>query len=144
MYTKEVLTITNEIDFLKIKKIGEENTVNINFHYANTEEAAITILKLFIETKNTNLPDLIIVDINFINKKNIDIIWFFEKNVTLKIIPLIILGEFNSYYKLSNSFKKYSNCWLPKPNDEKEFEKVIQSIFFFWFKIAKLPNKNYI
>ena len=82
MYTKEVLTITNEIDFLKIKKIGEENTVNINFHYANTEEAAITILKLFIETKNTNLPDLIIVDINFINKKNIDIIWFFEKNVT--------------------------------------------------------------
>jgi hypothetical protein len=143
MYKKGVLIIANEIDFLKIKKNGEENTANINFHYANAEKVAIAILKLFIETKNTNLPDLMIVDINFVNKKNIDIISFFEKNITLKIIPLIILGEFDSNYKLSNTYNKYSNCWLPKPDDEKEFEKVIQSIFFFWFKIAKLPNKNY-
>lgn len=143
MYEKKVLVIDHESYFLKIKKIGEDTTANIHFLHASTEKIVIEILTQLLENKNLSLPDLIIIDINFIITKNIDILTFIKENILLQSIPIIVLGENDSSNKLSNSFENYSNCWLQKPYDNNEFEKVIKSIFFFWFKIAKLPNKNY-
>lgn len=143
MHKKNVLVLDNEACFLKIKKIGEENIANIHFSNASTEKIAIEILMQFLENKNSHLPDLILIDLNFIIIEDIDILKFIKENKLLQIIPVIVLGENDSSNDLSSSFENLSNCWLTKPHDEKEFEKVMQSIFYFWFKIAKLPNKKY-
>ena len=138
MFDKLILIIDTEIDFLRIKKISAENNPNIDFINAPSEQLACEILtSLHLKNK---LPNLIFIDIN-IFKDATNLLKLLKENKKLQIIPIIALVNNDlSILKKETTF----NCLLPKPDDEKEFEKVIQSIFFFWFKIAKLPNKNYI
>jgi len=136
MFDKLILIIDTEKDFLRVQKIGAEKNSNINLINASNEIKACEILKHLLSTNN--LPNLILIDINFFTKTT-TFLKLIKENKKLQIIPLIVLGEFNLDII---SKENYYNCVLPKPSEEKEFEKVIQSIFFFWFKIAKLPSLN--
>jgi hypothetical protein len=134
MLEKLILIIDTKKDFLRIQGISKKNNLNINFINASTEKNACEILNQLLLTKK--LPNLIFIDINIFKEASV-FLKLLNENKKFQIIPLIVFGESNLDIKnIDNNY----NCLLPKPSNEKEFEKVILSIFYFWFKIAKLPT----
>lgn len=140
MEAKKVLVIANENDYFKIKSIGEVISCNTNFILYNASYKSKLYKDIYLNEKKSIKPDFLIVDAYFASKNKINFISIFENYKSFIIIPIITLGTYNSNCKINNLLKEHSNCWLQKPNDENEFEKILQNIFFFWFKIAKLPN----
>lgn len=143
MNEKRVLILEEEKDFITIKKIGIKSLSNVDFIHAMSSEKAIDILNYAIKTNPNYLPDIIIINLDFLKKECEKVLDFIQTHSNLHIIPIIVLETPNTHELTKEIFENYPNCIISKPQDEKEFEKVLENIFFFWFNIAKLPNKNF-
>jgi CheY-like chemotaxis protein len=61
---------------------------------------------------------------------------------TLKTIPTIILTTSEAEVDILKSYELQANCFLSKPVQLDEFEKLVRSINDFWLTQVKLPPSD--
>ena len=84
-------------------------------------------------------PDLIILDLNLPRINGKQVLETIKTDENLRRIPVVILTISQAEEDIIKSYNLHANCYVTKPLDIDQFNKVVQSIQEFWFAIVKLP-----
>jgi CheY-like chemotaxis protein len=85
-------------------------------------------------------PDLIHLDLNLPRMDGREVLARVKADEGLKTSPVIILTSYEAQADISTSYCLQANCYLSKPGQLEEFERLITCINEFWLTIVKLPN----
>jgi chemotaxis family two-component system response regulator Rcp1 len=91
---------------------------------------------------NAIRPDLILLDLNMPRKDGREVLKEVKEDPDLRRIPVVVLTISQAEQDILKSYDLHANCYISKPVDLTQFNKVVQSIENFWFMIVKLPPKE--
>jgi len=100
---------------------------------------ALAYLRKEKKYKNSNRPDLVLLDLNLPKLNGREVLTKIKKDPSLKTIPVVILTTSESDQDIYDSYNRYANCYITKPVDLKQFIKIVKAIEDFWFSIVRLP-----
>lgn len=85
-------------------------------------------------------PDLALLDLNMPRMDGRQVLAQIKKNENLKAIPTVILTTSSSKEDVAKSYQLQANCYLIKPVELDEFDKLVKGVNEFWLTRAKLPQ----
>lgn len=86
-------------------------------------------------------PDLILLDLNLPRMDGREVLALIKEDVSLKLIPTVILTTSDAEADIVRSYELQANCYLSKPVQLDAFENLVKSINDFWLMNAKLPQQ---
>jgi CheY-like chemotaxis protein len=86
-------------------------------------------------------PDLILLDLNMPKKNGREVLTEIKADDGFKNIPVIILTTSQAEQDILKSYELQANCYITKPVDLEQFNRVIKSIKDFWLTVVKLPHE---
>jgi chemotaxis family two-component system response regulator Rcp1 len=84
-------------------------------------------------------PDVILLDLNMPRKDGREVLAEVKEDPDLRRIPVVILTISQAEQDILTAYDLHANCFITKPVDLDQFNKVVHSIEDFWFTIVKLP-----
>jgi CheY-like chemotaxis protein len=135
-----LLVEDNEGDILLTLEAFKEIKVKNKIAVVKDGEEAIEFLKNEGRYADSQLPHLILLDINMPKLSGIEVLDFIKKDERLKKIPVVMLTTSSSESDISECYDKSANCFITKPLDFGKFINVVEAIETFWFTIARLPK----
>lgn len=131
----------NEGDIILTKEaLQDSKIINTITAVRNGKEALDYVFRKG-EFANSQLPDLILLDINLPMKNGHEVLLALKENETTRKIPVIMLTTSSSQKDIDQSYKEHANCYIVKPVEVADFLKAIAGIENFWLNIVKLPGK---
>ncbi len=135
-----LLVDDNEGDIvLTVEALSEANIIN-NISIVRDGEEAINFLNRKGRYKDSELPDLILLDINLPRMDGKEVLAIIKSDKELKRIPVIMLTTSSSEKDIGAAYDNHANCYITKPVDLDRFMSVIRTIEDFWISIVKLPK----
>ncbi len=135
--SKKILLIEDNIGDVKlIEEAINANDLNVELIVLDDGEKAKKYYNQCVEDQYTDLPDLIICDLNLPRFKGDEIIKLIKKDPIMKVIPLIVLTTSNLDLDIHKCYELGANAYLIKPLDVLEFFDMILQVHNFWFKLA--------
>ena len=86
-------------------------------------------------------PDLILLDLNLPRKNGREVLAEIKQDEHLKTIPVVILTTSQAEEDVVRAYSLHANCYIAKPVDFAQFNKIVRSIKEFWLSIVTLPPK---
>ena len=86
-------------------------------------------------------PDLILLDLNLPRKNGREVLAEIKQDEYLKTIPVVILTTSQAEEDVVRAYSLHANCYIAKPVDFAQFNKIVRSIKEFWLSIVTLPPK---
>ena len=96
----------------------------------------IDFIRRFFEG-NKNL--LILLDLNMPKKNGMEVLDEIKSDEYLRKIPVVILTTSSAEEDVLKTYNLHANCYITKPIDLLQFQKVVKSIEDFWLSIVILP-----
>lgn len=90
----------------------------------------------------SELPNLILLDINLPKKNGHEVLESVKNHPDLKHIPIIILTTSSSEWDILQAYREHCNSYIVKPVDAHEFFKITSVLEDFWIHTASIPNKK--
>ena len=127
MTTKiQILLIEDDrIEVLKLKRSISEEFSDCILTLANNGNEAFSKLE-------SNIPDLILLDLNMPDTNGIEFLTQMKSNEDLKHIPVIILTTSNNDKDISECYKLRIAGYVLKPLKYEDYEAKIKAIFRYW------------
>lgn len=135
-----LLVEDNEGDILLTMEALEEGKISNSLKVIRDGATMLHYLKEIAENSPSELPDLILLDINLPKKNGHEVLKEVKSNKLLKHIPVIMLTTSSSEVDILKSYQEHANCYLIKPMEVSDFLKVIEKIEDFWLSIVRLPK----
>ena len=86
-------------------------------------------------------PDLILLDLNLPRMDGREVLARIKDDESLKLIPTVILTTSDAEEDILRSYRLQANCYLSKPVQLEDFERLVTSINDFWLTTVKLPQQ---
>ena len=115
----EVMKMKRTISFLKLDHI---------LHEAKNGEEALILL----EEDRTNLPDIILLDLNMPKINGNEFLKILKKESYLKHIPTIILTTSSNEKDLLECYREGISGYILKPLKYEDYVKKIESVLVYW------------
>ena len=115
----EVMKMKRTISFLKLDHI---------LHEAKNGEEALILL----EEDRTNLPDIILLDLNMPKINGIEFLKILKKESYLKHIPTVILTTSSNEKDLLECYREGISGYIWKPLKYEDYVKKIESVLVYW------------
>jgi chemotaxis family two-component system response regulator Rcp1 len=135
-----LLVDDNEGDILLTREALEDARIVNKISIANDGVEAISFLKKDPPYRDTEMPDIILLDINLPKMDGTEVLSIIKNDPELKRIPVIMLTTSSSEKDILASYDNYANCYITKPVDLERFMDVVRTIEDFWISIVKLPK----
>jgi two-component system, chemotaxis family, response regulator Rcp1 len=84
-------------------------------------------------------PDLILLDLNLPQMDGLHVLEAIKGDANLRRIPVVIITSSSAEEDILKSYDLHANCYVTKPLDLLQFNKVVRSVEAFWMTIVKLP-----
>lgn len=139
---KILLVEDNEGDIVLTREALEECKIISKIEIARDGALAIRFFEEVLKEEHTNLPDMVLLDINLPKKNGHEVLQYIKEHDLLRHIPVIMLTTSSSEKDIVESYKHYANCYITKPVDVDHFIDVISKIETYWFNIVQLPYKK--
>ncbi len=130
----------SEGDIVLITEALEESNLTHTVDVARDGLEGIKFLKKEPPYHDKKMPDLILMDLNMPKLNGHDVLDIIKTDDGLKHIPVIMLTTSSATADILKSYKKYSNCYIIKPSQFQDFEKVVTAIEHFWLSVAEIPS----
>lgn len=130
----------NEGDILLTTEALEESEIPNNLSVIKDGEAAIDFFENY--KNKSELPDLILLDINLPKKSGHEVLLFLKANENLQNIPVIMLTTSSSQKDILLGYKNHVNCYLVKPLDVLNFKDIVGKIESFWIGVVAATPRN--
>lgn len=137
-----LLVEDNEGDILLTIDAFEEGKISNNISVVKDGNEAVDFLTQTGKYITSELPDLILLDINLPKKNGHEVLHFIKTTDDLKQIPVIMLTTSSSESDIAKAYKNFVSCYITKPIDVNDFLIAISKIEDFWFSIVTLPNNS--
>lgn len=132
-----LLVEDNEGDiFLTTEALEESKIINEISVVKDGQEALDFIFK----SEHTDLPDLILLDVNLPKKNGHEVLKELKTHPVFKKIPVIMLTTSSSRRDIDQSYENHANCFITKPVEVSDFLEAVNSIEQFWLNIVRLPE----
>ena len=139
---KILLVEDNEGDIvLTLEALKEARVGNSVMVVRDGEEAMQFLLKLG-QFKNSETPDIILLDINLPRMNGKEVLEEIKKNESLRMIQIIMLTTSNSENDIRECYRNHANCFITKSSDFQKFKNEVELIKDFWLGIVQLPNRE--
>lgn len=139
----EILLVEDNPADIKLTQVAIKNSKLINhLHIVNDGIEAINFLRNQGKFKDKPRPDLILLDLNLPKKNGYEILSEIKNDNDLRRIPVVILSISDAEEDLLKTYNLHANCYIKKPVDIIEFEKIVKTIGNFWFSIVILPENK--
>ena len=133
-----LLVDDNEGDILLTKEALDDARIINKISIASDGVEAIRFLRK--RAKTSEMPDLILLDINLPKMDGTEVLGIIKNDPELKRIPVIMLTTSSAEKDILASYNNYANCYITKPVDLDRFMDVVRTIEDFWISIVKLPK----
>jgi CheY-like chemotaxis protein len=110
-----------------------------NLHLARDGEEALAFLRHEGRFADAPAPDLILLDLNLPRRSGREVLEEVKKDVALMHIPVVVLTSSQAEEDIMRSYQLHANCFITKPVDFEQLNKVVQGIEQFWFTLVTLP-----
>lgn len=135
-----LLVDDNEGDILLTREALDDARIINKISIAYDGVEAISFLKKYPPYRGTDMPDLILLDINLPKMDGTEVLSIIKNDPELKRIPVIMLTTSSSEKDILASYDNHANCYITKPVDLERFMDVVRTIEDFWISIVKLPK----
>ena len=137
-----LLVEDNEGDIFLTTEALEDGKIVNKISIARDGKEAIQFLEEKLSSSNSELPDLILLDVNLPKKNGHEVLQFIKESPNFKRLPVIMLTTSSAESDIMLSYKNHANCFITKPVEVENFIKVVSGIEDFWISIVRLPMKN--
>jgi chemotaxis family two-component system response regulator Rcp1 len=120
--------------------LGANNSVQLVVASDGVE--AMAFLKRQGTYLNAPRPDLILMDLNLPKMDGREALAHIKADASLRVIPVIVLTTSDAEVDVMKSYQLEANCYLTKPGELNEFERLVNSITDFWVTRVKLPRES--
>ena len=120
----------------------KDSKIKNNLYVANDGEQAIDFLRQVGEYAGKPKPDIILLDLNLPKKDGREVLAEIKNDDNLKVIPVVVITSSQAEEDILKSYHLHANCYIKKPLDMDQFEKIVKTIQDFWFTIVKLPPRQ--
>ena len=139
--SKQILLIEDNIGDVKlIEEAIKANSLNVTLTVLEDGEKAKEYYQTKVAKNYSDLPDLIICDLNLPTFKGDEIVKLYKEDAVLKSIPLLVLTTSNLDLDINSCYQLGANAYLIKPLDVLEFFDMILHVHKFWFEMAESPH----
>ncbi len=135
-----LLVEDNAGDIRLVKEGLKEGKLYHNLHVVEDGEKAMEFLRQEAEFSGAPRPDIVLLDLNLPRKDGREVLAEIKNDMKLKNIPIIVLTTSDAEQDITKTYEHHANCYVTKPVDFEQFNRVIAAIEKFWFTIAKLPG----
>ena len=108
-------------------------------HLARDGEEALAFLRREGRFAGAPAPDLILLDLNLPRRSGREVLEEVKKDVALMHIPVVVLTSSQAEEDIMRSYQLHANCFITKPVDFEQLNRVVQGIEQFWFTLVTLP-----
>jgi CheY-like chemotaxis protein len=88
------------------------------------------------------LPDFVLLDLKLPKKGGLEVLAEMKADPVLRRIPVIVLSSSDAPDDLLRAYDLQVSCYITKPADLDEFERVMQTIRDFTLTVVKLPPRE--
>ena len=85
------------------------------------------------------LPDFVLLDLKLPKKGGLEVLAEMKRDEVLRRIPVIVLSSSDAPDDVLRAYDLQASCYVTKPADLDEFERVMQQIRDFTLTVVKLP-----
>jgi chemotaxis family two-component system response regulator Rcp1 len=90
------------------------------------------------------LPDLILLDLKMPKKNGFEVLADIKADEFLRRIPVVVLTTSDAPEDILRAYDLQASCYITKPADLDEFERVMSSLKDFCLTVVKLPPRELI
>ncbi|HEX7633916.1 MAG TPA: response regulator [Noviherbaspirillum sp.] len=139
----EVLMVEdNPGDVRLTREALKDAKVSNTLHVVEDGVAALDFLYRRGEYEMAPHPDLILLDLNLPKKNGREVLEEIKQDNCLKTIPVVILTTSQAEEDVLRAYRLHANCYITKPVDFAQFNKIVRTIEDFWLTIVTLPPCN--
>lgn len=135
-----LLVEDNEGDILLTIDAFEESRINSKISIARNGQEALDFLFKNGNFKNSEKPDLILLDINMPILNGHEVLEKIKKDSILKKIPVIMLTTSSNQNDIDKAYENHVNSYITKPIEISDFLEAILKIEEFWLQISTLSK----
>jgi CheY-like chemotaxis protein len=84
-------------------------------------------------------PDLVLLDLNLPKKDGRAVLAEIKSDPRLQVIPVVVLTTSQAEEDVLRAYHLRANCYVTKPVDLHQFNRIVQAIEEFWLTIVTLP-----
>ena len=84
-------------------------------------------------------PDLILLDLNLPKMDGREVLSRIKSDEALKLIPVVVLTTSQAEEDVLRAYRLNANCYVTKPVDLHQFNRIVQAIEDFWLTVVRLP-----
>jgi two-component system, chemotaxis family, response regulator Rcp1 len=88
------------------------------------------------------LPDFVLLDLKLPKKGGLEVLAEMKGDDVLRRIPVIVLSSSDAPDDILRAYDLQVSCYVTKPSDLDEFERVMQTIRDFTLTVVKLPPRD--
>lgn len=134
----------NEGDIILAKEALQHSKIKNRISVLQDGEKAIDFFNNHdsLGRKDSELPDLIILDINLPKVDGKDVLKEIKGNPRFKKIPVVMFTTSSDESDISFSYANYANCYVTKPLNLDQYMQAIREIEDFWFQTVQLPSNK--
>lgn len=113
-----------------------------NLSVAQTGEEALCFLRREGIYSAKPAINLVLLDLNLPGKSGFELLGEIKRDAELRHIPVIVLTTSFMEADVRKAYDLNANCYIVKPIDLVEFERVSKAIENFWLTVARLPEER--
>jgi two-component system, chemotaxis family, response regulator Rcp1 len=92
--------------------------------------------------RNAVRPDLILLDLNLPNMDGRKVLAAIKTDPELGSIPVAVLTSSDAESDIAKSYDLHCSCYLVKPLNLEQFQRLARGVEDFWFSLVKLPPRK--
>ena len=134
-----LLVEDNDDDVVLTERGFKKAQLAVNLHRVENGKKCLEFLRREGEYATAPTPDLILLDLNMPVMDGREVMAEIVKDDELCKLPVVILTTSAAEADLLCMYKLRCNTYITKPVDFHEFQKAIEDLANYWFKVAMLP-----
>jgi chemotaxis family two-component system response regulator Rcp1 len=139
----DILLVEDSVgDARLLREVLREVNKDVRLHVVPDGFEAMAFLRYQGPYLEAPRPQLILLDLNMPKMDGLEVLAQVKQDPWLKTIPIIVLTTSHAETDIVRSYKLMANCYLTKPDELKEFEKLIKGLNDFWLTRVTLEKQE--
>ena len=136
-----LLVEDNEGDVRLLREVLLETNRTVRLHVVADGSEAMAFLRYQGPYLEVPRPDIILLDLKMPKMDGLEVLAQVKADPWLKTIPIIVLTTSQAEPDIVQSYKLMASCYLTKPAEWKEFERLVQCLNDFWLTSVTFPKQ---
>jgi two-component system response regulator len=139
----EVLLVEDDLADAELTREGFTATgLKVNVHHVENGVQCMEFLRKQGKYADAPVPDLILLDLNMPLMDGREVLSEIANDRCLRRLPVVILTTSRAPTDVLRMYELRCSSYIVKPVDFEDFQRTIQTICDYWFKVVELPPKE--